>query len=129
MQGLHCSACVWIIETLFERRGGLRVAINPSTGRLHEVVPRAFDLVAFVADVEQLGYRLGPPRVRPARRSSALLWRLGICVAIAMNTMTFAIAIYAGLDAGPLHRLFEALNLALATLAVAAASRRRASPA
>ncbi|HEY1960602.1 MAG TPA: heavy metal translocating P-type ATPase metal-binding domain-containing protein [Polyangiaceae bacterium] len=119
VQGLHCSACVWIIDTLFERRGGLRASINPSTGRLHAIVPVAFDLRAFVSDVEQLGYRLGPPRARPARRSSALLWRLGICVAIAMNTMIFAIAIYAGLDSGPLHRLFEALNLALATLAVA----------
>ena len=118
MQGIHCSACVWLVETLCERRGGLRVAINPSIGRAHLVAPRAFDLPAFVEDVERFGYRFGPPRARPARRSSNLLWRLGVCIAIAMNTMIFAIAIYAGLDSGPLHRFFEALNLALSTVAV-----------
>jgi Cu2+-exporting ATPase len=118
LQGIHCSACVWLIETLCERRGGLRVAINPSIGRAHLVLPRAFDLRAFVEDVERFGYRFGPPRARPERRSSNLLWRLGVCVAIAMNTMIFAIAIYAGLDSGPLHRFFEALNLALSTVAV-----------
>jgi Cu2+-exporting ATPase len=118
LQGIHCSACVWLVETLCERRGGLRVAINPSIGRAHLVVPRAFDLRAFVEDVERFGYRFGPPRTRPVRRSSNLLWRLGVCVAIAMNTMIFAIAIYAGLDSGPLHRLFEALNLALGAIAV-----------
>jgi len=118
LQGIHCSACVWLIETLCERRGGLRVAINPSIGRAHLVVPGDFDLRAFVADVERFGYRFGPPRARPVRRSSNLLWRLGVCVAIAMNTMIFAIAIYAGLDSGPLHRLFEGLNLGLSTIAV-----------
>ena len=118
LQGIHCSACVWLVETLCERRGGLRVAINPSIGRAHLVAPRAFDLRAFVEDVQRFGYRFGPPRARPERRSSNLLWRLGVCVAIAMNTMIFAIAIYAGLDSGPIHRFFEALNLALSTVAV-----------
>lgn len=118
VQGLHCSACVWLIERLFERRAGLRVAINPAVGRVHMVVPAAFDLRAFVSDVEQFGYRFGPALTRPARRSNDLLWRLGVCVAIAMNTMIFAIAMYGGLHTGPLHDLFAATNLALSTVAV-----------
>lgn len=119
VQGLHCSACVWLIETLFERRGGGTIAVNPSVGRAHLVVPPSFALREFVDDVERFGYRFGPPLARPKRQSSALLWRLGVCVAIAMNTMIFAIAIYAGLRSGPLHDLFETLNLALATVSVA----------
>ncbi len=118
LQGLHCSACVWLIERLFERHGGLRIAINPAVGRAHLVVPTAFDLRGFVQAVERFGYRFGPPLARPARRSSDLLWRLGVCVAIAMNTMIFAIAIYAGLASGPLHDFFETTNLVLSTAAV-----------
>ena len=78
VQGLHCSACVWLIETLFARRGGATIGINPSVGRAHLVVPATFDLPAFVGDVERFGYRFGPPLARPRRRSSALLWRLGV---------------------------------------------------
>jgi len=118
VQGLHCSACVWLIETLFERRGGASLAINPSAGRAHLIVAPPFDVRGFVTEVERFGYRFGPPVARPVRRSNALLWRLGVCVAIAMNTMIFAIAIYAGLRSGPLHDLFETLNLALSTVSV-----------
>ena len=118
LQGIHCSACVWLAETLFERRGGLRIAINPSVGRVHAIVPSSFDLRGYIEDVQRFGYRFGPPRARPERRSSDILWRLGVCVAIAMNTMIFAIAIYAGLESGPIHHFFEAINLALSTVSV-----------
>ncbi len=120
LQGLHCSACVWLIETVFERRGdGGHIAINPALGTAHLLVDASFDLRAFVEEVERFGYRFGPRMARPVRRSTDLLWRLGVCVAIAMNTMIFAIAIYAGLRTGPVHDLFEALNLALSSIAVA----------
>jgi Cu2+-exporting ATPase len=118
VQGLHCSACVWLIETLFERRRGGSIALNPALGSVHLLVDASFDLRAFVEEVERFGYRFGPRVARPARRSTDLLWRLGVCAAIAMNTMIFAIAIYAGLRTGPLHDLFEALNLALSSVAV-----------
>jgi P-type Cu2+ transporter len=119
LQGLHCSACVWLIEKLFAQYGGLRIVINSAAGRAHLLVPPGFDLRGFVSEVERFGYRFGPPLPRPVRRSSTLLWRLGVCVAIAMNTMIFAIAIYAGLQPGPLHDMFEALNLGLSAIAVA----------
>jgi len=118
VQGLHCTACVWLIETLFARHGGTSIAINPALGRARLVVPASFDLRSFVIDVERFGYRFGPPSQRAPRRSSALLWRLGVCVAIAMNTMIFAFATYAGLRSGPIFEAFEAINLALSTIAV-----------
>jgi Cu2+-exporting ATPase len=118
LQGLHCSACVWLIETLFARHGGADLAINPALGRARLVVPASFDLRAFVLDVERFGYRFGPPSSRPLRRSNALLWRLGVCIAIAMNTMIFAFAIYAGLRSGPVFIAFERLNLALSSASV-----------
>ena len=51
--------------------------------------------------------------------SRDLLWRLGVCAAIAMNSMIFAIPIYAGLDRGPVFSLFTTLNLVLGAAAVA----------
>src|ERR1019366_9254512 len=53
-----------------------------------------------------------------AGASRDLLWRLGVCVAIAMNSMIFAIPLYAGLDRGPIFSLFTTLNFGLGALAV-----------
>ncbi len=65
--------------------------------------------------VESFGYVLGP-RTRDGRsQARGLLTRLGVSVALSLNAMIFAIAGYAGLATGPLHRLFGALNLGLAT--------------
>jgi Cu2+-exporting ATPase len=119
VQGLHCVGCVWLIEELFGRAsGGESVVVNPSLGRVDLVVRPEFDLRAFVRSVERFGYLFGPPVRRPAAASD-LLWRLGLCAAVAMNSMIFAIAMYAGLDRGPLFRLFTTLNFGLGALAVA----------
>jgi Cu2+-exporting ATPase len=120
VQGLHCVGCVWLVETLLARtEGGEHVVVNPALGRVDLVVRPGFDLRGFVSSVERFGYLLGPPIKRAAAASSDLVWRLGLCVAIAMNSMIFAIAIYAGLDRGPLYDLFTRLNFGLGALAVA----------
>jgi Cu2+-exporting ATPase len=120
VQGLHCVACVWLLEKVFERvGGGDRIVVNPSVGRVELLVRPGFDLQRFVSDVEQYGYLFGPPLKGARAASSDLLWRMGLCAAIAMNSMIFAIAIYAGLDRGPLHTLFTTLNFGLGSLAVA----------
>jgi Cu2+-exporting ATPase len=120
VQGLHCAACVWLIETLFRRHAGPSgaVVINPALGRATLSVVAGFPLAAFVVDVERFGYQLGPARKGDARATSDVLWRLGVCAALAMNAMIFVIAVYAGLEPGPLRRLFDALVFGLATAAV-----------
>jgi Cu2+-exporting ATPase len=119
VQGLHCVGCVWLVEELFERApGGEHVEVNPALGRVDLVVRPDFDVRAFVASVERFGYLLGPPIKRAAGASRDLLWRLGICVAIAMNSMIFAIPLYAGLERGPIFSLFTTLNFGLGALAV-----------
>jgi len=120
VQGLHCVGCVWLIEELFRRAtGGERVIVNPSLGRLDMVVRSDFDLSSFVTSVERFGYLFGPPVKRAPGTSRDLLWRLGICSAIVMNSMIFAVPLYAGLDRGPIFTLFTTLNLGLGALAVA----------
>jgi Cu2+-exporting ATPase len=120
VQGIHCSACVWLIEKLFARRCGAgRIVINPAIGSVEVVVDAGFDLAAFVADVEAFGYRLGPALKRENTRQSDLVWRMGVCIAIAMNTMIFGFAIYCGLSSGAVYRLFHALDFGLSFSSVA----------
>jgi Cu2+-exporting ATPase len=129
VQGLHCVGCVWLIDELFARAGAStealptqpqrRIEVNPALGRVTLVVPPDFPLRDFVVSVERFGYLFGPPIKRVPGASRDLLWRMGVCAAIAMNSMIFAIPLYAGLQAGPIFKLFTTLNFALAALAVA----------
>jgi Cu2+-exporting ATPase len=121
VQGIHCAACVWLIEELFRRHGGARegmMSINPALGRIELRVSREFPLSDWVSSVEELGYLLGPARSSGARPSDELLLRVGICTALAMNVMLFAAAIYLGLREGPIYRVLNDLSYAAGVLAV-----------
>lgn len=118
VEGLHCTACVWLVEECFRRTGSAgRADLNPALGTLDLLVESTFDLRGFVTTLARLGYRLGPRRKAKARASDGLVLRMGVCVAIAMNSMLFAIARYAGLRAGPIEQLFRWLELGLALAA------------
>lgn len=121
VQGIHCSACVWLVEQLFTKeKGGVEVIVNPSLGRATLTVRPGFDLARFSERVEAFGYALGPARRSAASRSSALLGRLGLCTAATMNAMIFSIAIYAGLASGRFKALFDGIDFVLATIVVLA---------
>ncbi|HEX8792438.1 MAG TPA: heavy metal translocating P-type ATPase metal-binding domain-containing protein, partial [Polyangiaceae bacterium] len=119
VQGLHCVGCVWLIEELFRRTTTEgRIVVNTAVGRIDMVVGPRFDLRGFVGHVERFGYLLGQPLKNGPRPSSDLLWRLGVCAAIAMNSMIFAIPLYAGLERGRIFSLFTTLDFALGAAAV-----------
>lgn len=43
VQGIHCAACVWLLESLFSRQaGGVSIVVNPTLGKL-EVSARMRD--------------------------------------------------------------------------------------
>lgn len=124
IQGVHCAACVWLLEKLFERHaGGRQIRVDPALGAvdfLWDTEAEAFG--NYIAEVERFGYRFGPPRKQPRGQSRALLVRMGICVAAALNVMTFSLAYYLGLstDDGQLYTLFGQLSFALASIALLA---------
>jgi len=121
IQGIHCAACVWLIEELFRRHGGVQtgvMSINPALGRVELRISQAFPLSDWVDSVEALGYLLGPARSAGARPSDDLLLRVGICGALAGNVMLFAAAIYLGLHEGPVYELLNQLSYAAGVLAV-----------
>jgi len=121
IQGLHCSACVWLIEQLFRREpASAGIVVNPAVGTVELTVGPEFPLVAYVTAIEAFGYRLGPPLKANADRTTRtdIVWRMGVCIAIAMNTMIFGFAVYCGLAEGRVFRLFHALDFGLSLLSV-----------
>lgn len=115
LQGVSCSACVWLIDELFRRTSAPgRVLVNPARGTIDLWIESRFALVPFIEDLARFGYRVGPRRADGDAPASDLVARVGICAAIAMNTMLFAIARYAGLADPPTVRLFQLLELGLA---------------
>jgi Cu2+-exporting ATPase len=121
VQGLHCSACVWLLEEIFRREpSSAGILVNPAVGTVELTVGSAFPLAAYVTSIEAFGYRFGPPLKASADRAarSDLVWRMGVCIAIAMNTMIFGIAIYCGLAEGRVYRHFHGLDFALSLVSV-----------
>lgn len=122
IQGVHCAACVWLIEQLFGRHpAGRQVRINPALGSVELLWDTASgELREFLREVEAFGYRFGPPRKESASSSRALLIRMGISIAGALNVMSFSLAYYFGLNGldGPVYGLFGRLSLIIATVVV-----------
>jgi Cu2+-exporting ATPase len=120
VQGLHCSACVWLFEEIFRREpASAGIVVNSAVGSVELTVGSAFPLASYVETIEALGYRFGPSlKAGDARASSDLVWRMGVCIAIAINTMIFGIAIYCGLREGRVFRLFHALDFVLSFVSV-----------
>ena len=123
VQGLHCAGCVWVIQTLFERKdGAVHIGVNPGVGRIELVFdPERFDVAAYLGDLAHLGYRSGPPLKATRGESDGLAVRLGVTIALAMNVMILSAAGYLGLNAEEepgLFSLFGWLAFALTTVSV-----------
>lgn len=119
IQGIHCSACVWLLEKTFSRHpGALKLEINPALGKAEFWVSASFPLEEWVREVERFGYRFGRALKGHNEKSDSLLLRLGICVALAINVMMLSVAIYLGLKDGKLYEVFRAAIYGLSALAL-----------
>jgi Cu2+-exporting ATPase len=131
VQGLECAACVWLLEKLYLRRrpqGAVSIEINPAVGRIDLVYRRLVDnrtgqvaVTQFLDEAEQLGYRTGPAHKQSDAPLDDLVLRLGLCAALAMNSMIFAFSQYFGLSQATdpaLYRLFAGGGFVLGTATV-----------
>ena len=129
LEGVHCAACVWLVERvplvvsgvaraeLDVRRSLARVSWDASATPL-SAVARALDA---------LGYRPHPFRGVKAeemrrREDRAMLVRIGVAGAIAANVMLAALALYSGQLGGmerEFERMFRWLSLGLTALTLA----------
>jgi len=122
IQGISCAGCVWLLERVFlEHRGAVCCRVNSTTGTLRlEWTKGECDLEAYAGDVRKFGYLLGPADSTRAPSTRPLARKLGLCGALAMNAMLFAMPRYLGLDPGDaLAHLFDVLSLVIATASIA----------
>ncbi len=139
VQGISCAGCVWLIDRLFHRQPGAgRIEINAPAGRMRlkweppaedasgtgGAGPR-FDATAFARALQSFNYLVAPASGEradgDADAARPLVRRIGVCAAIAMNTMLFSLPGYFGMDGSFAYaRLFGTLAMALGTLSLLA---------
>jgi len=122
VQGVHCAACVWLMNETFARQpGAAEITVNPALGKVRLLFEKgATDLSRWVRDVEGFGYQFGPGRKEASKRSLELPLRLGVSAALTINVMLFSVSFYFGLapDGDGVFALFTWLSLALSTITV-----------
>ena len=106
LEGLHCGACVWLIETWLARKPYIAEAsVNFATRRARvRWRGEAMDLAAVLRDIEAIGYRAYAydPARREAllrRETRALLLRMGVALLASMQVMMLAVPVYLADDA------------------------------
>lgn len=103
LEGVHCASCVWLVERVpLVQAGVLRAELDVRRAlAVIEWAPTAVSLSAIARALDTLGYPPHPFRgVARAdmrrREDRAMLVRIGIAGAIAINMMLAALALYAG---------------------------------
>ncbi|MGE9267865.1 MAG: heavy metal translocating P-type ATPase [Verrucomicrobiales bacterium] len=120
IDGLSCVACVWLVEALAKKSPGvLSLRINVSRGAIeidHDA--EHFRPEDLAASLYKIGYELTPrPQSGQDPLYAPLTLRLGICGALAMNTMLFTLPRYTGMDVtDELHELFTTIVIASSLL-------------
>lgn len=121
VQGISCAGCVWLLEAVFaEHPGTISAEVNSSAGTLRlRWTIGACDLAAYVQDCGRFGYTLAPMGAPKPMGTRALIRKLGLCGALALNAMLFALPGYLGLQPGDdFAALFAGIAFAIATTSV-----------
>ena len=128
VEGMHCAACVWLIESLLARQPGVEAArLNMTTRRL--VIrwrPEVTNANAIIAPVTAIGYHLlpyDPARLgkEAERQEKELLRAMAVAGFAAGNVMLFSVSVWAG-DGGSMdfatRQLFHWISALIALPAV-----------
>jgi len=101
LEGLHCTACVWLNESVLGRMPGvLGIGINATTHRAQlRWDPQKIRLSEILAEVRRIGYRAHPYDVRQAEAAQRAeqkqsLWRLFVAGFGMMQVMMYALPVY-----------------------------------
>jgi P-type Cu2+ transporter len=124
IQGISCAGCVWLIERLFREEAGARgIVVNAQTGSMRlRWSAGSLRLSDWARRLQAFGYLAGPAGENPQDlESRALVRRIGLCAAFAMNVMLFALPAYFGMRPDFEYAgLFRMLTFLFATLSVLA---------
>lgn len=122
VEGIHCAACVWLIEKGLHRVPGVQSAnVNLATKRLHlRWDNRQSKLSELIRALAKIGYAAVPYDTESAegaiRKSNrAMLFRLFFAGFAMMNMMWISIALYSGANQDEFRQFFHWMGLLLAT--------------
>ena len=127
LDGVHCAACVWLVERLPQHLDGvIEARLDLPRARLSvQWQPEKVRLSEIASWLAKFGYIAHPVRLKEqSTRTEAeqrLLIKVGVCWALAGNVMLIAFALYAGLDRFPDSAMARAaywMSLLLAVPAV-----------
>ncbi len=122
IEGIHCAACVWLIEhSLNAQPGVISAQVNLSGKRLHvKWHNSAITLSRIIERLGQIGYAAVPydPDVAEGalkKQNRHLLYRMAFAAFGMMNLLWISIALYAGANEGEFRSMFHWIGFALAT--------------
>ncbi len=122
VEGIHCAACVWLIErTLEPVPGVVRARVNLSGKRLLlRWDPQQIALSTLIQKLARVGYAAVPfdpesVEGQLRKRDRSLLYRLVFAGFTMMNLLWISIALYTGADQGEFRGWFHWLGFLLAT--------------
>jgi Cu2+-exporting ATPase len=122
VEGIHCAACVWLIEhSLSALPGVIQAQVNLSGKRLHVRWHNGqISLSKIIERMGQIGYAAVPydPEVAEGalqRQNRTLLYRMAFAAFGMMNLLWISIALYAGASEGEFRELFHWIGFTLAT--------------
>ncbi len=122
VEGIHCSACVWLIERSLSRLPGiLDVKVNLANKRLFVRWDNTqIKISSIINHLGHIGYAATPFNPETAegaikKQNRALLLRMAFAAFTMMNLMWVSIALYSGADEGEFKQLFHWVGFALAT--------------
>ena len=122
VEGIHCPACVWLIERGLQRAPGvLSAEVNLASKRLHlrwdNGKSKLSDLIRALARIGYSAVPYDPESAEGAIKKSnrAMLFRLFFAGFAMMNMMWIAIALYSGANQDEFRGFFHWMGLLLAT--------------
>ena len=128
LEGVHCAACVWLVEKLPRVAAGVIEARLNMRRKLVRITwnPDFITLSRIAHSLDSLGYPPHPARDARSRElrkreDRRFLIRIGVAGAIAGNVMTLAFALYGGMFSGMEERfstLFRCISMLLGLLSL-----------
>ncbi|MEQ1590579.1 MAG: heavy metal translocating P-type ATPase [Gallionella sp.] len=122
VEGIHCAACVWLIERGLKRIAGVETAnVNMAGKRLHvswdDTRVKLSTLIQSLSKIGYAGVPYDPEAAEGAmkKRNRAMLFRLFFAGFTMMNMSLVAGALYTGADQGEFRNFFHWMGFALAT--------------
>lgn len=122
VEGIHCAACVWLIEhSLARTKGVMEAKVNLTARRLKlRWDNRQIPLSAIIRGIADVGYKAVPYSLDLARGAQKaerkdLLLKMAFAGFAMMNLFWISVSLYSGADKGEYRSFFHWVGFSIAT--------------